>query len=166
MAQIETYPIPQFTQSEADKAFAEVLSNLKPTREDHARAPIEEAFNWTELAQQLGSDLEGTWYIAWFQSQQKPEFDAALMDDIHDAVYSAAKEGQGLLKFWYGDKDHERVGLALSFWISHEAAKKIIRSPIHARAYKHHGQFYDQYKIKRYHLAKKAGELGFHFEEF
>ncbi|KAG0175546.1 hypothetical protein DFQ28_008873 [Apophysomyces sp. BC1034] len=158
--------IPQFTQGEDDIAFQEALSLLKPTRDDFARIPIQDAFNWAEVAAQLGSDRAGTWYICWFQSTKKPTIDQTLMDALNDAVYEAAKQSRALLKFWSGDRDEQRLGLALSIWISYEAARKVIKSPVHGRAYRQQGQFYENHATKRYSLVKVEGELVFHFEEF
>lgn len=80
-----------------DHAFLDRASpKLHVVRDDYANAPIEEAFNWDEVAQTI-EDQEGDWYIVAFRSVRRATADNGQLFDADAEAQIEAIQSGGLL---------------------------------------------------------------------
>jgi hypothetical protein len=141
-----------------DFKFAEYLKVLQTITENYAYLPLEQIFNWDEVANQFDLDEEGDWYQVCFRSVRKPEANTKLLYDADLAAHNEAKECGGLLKYWYGDLNEHRECFATCIWSSREFSRIATRKPLHRKAVALTAQMYETYTLECYNIKKKRGE--------
>lgn len=113
----------------SDQLLTMALPQMEEARSDYAvhnAVNYNDAFNWSsvldtlrELAREEGYSWSQPrqYHVIAFYSQLYPEVKAskersALLYDLDEAAFSAAMEGGGLLKYWFGKPDEEGRNLA------------------------------------------------------
>ncbi|KAF7724067.1 hypothetical protein EC973_001400 [Apophysomyces ossiformis] len=144
-----------------DQEFLKVLPQLHEITDEYTQVPVQEAFNWNEVAALLGPEAEGDWFIVVFRSVRKATANSKLLYEADERAQREAAHSGGLLKYWYGDLNQHRECMAMCVWRSQEDARKATKKPLHRIAAQLAGEMYDIYDLERYSLVKKAGELVF-----
>ncbi|KAI6175363.1 hypothetical protein M3Y97_00680900 [Aphelenchoides bicaudatus] len=148
-----------------DFVFAEMaLPHLHIITPEYFSTSIEETFNWTEMAERLGAEWEGDWFIVAFRSVRKATACSEALYQADEKAHQEAIESGGLLKYWYGTLNEHRQCLAMCIWSSREFARLAIVKPLHLKAVSLTRQMYESYTLERYSLIKKRGECVFHIE--
>ncbi|KAJ3064553.1 hypothetical protein HDU98_012041 [Podochytrium sp. JEL0797] len=142
------------------------LDHFHAVTEDYFHASLPDCFNWDEVAERLGSEWEGEWFLVAFRSVRNHFADAKQLYDADALAHSEALESGGLLKYWYGSLNEKRECLAMCIWSSRDFAKLATRKPYHILAMSLAGRMYESYTLERWSLIKKKGEKTFHLEQF
>ncbi|KAJ3278890.1 hypothetical protein HDU79_001109 [Rhizoclosmatium sp. JEL0117] len=149
-----------------DLALAERgLDHFHAITEDYFHVPIPEVFNWNEVAELLGAEEEGDWYIVAFRSVRKVDADAKALYDADHLAHTEALESGGLLKYWYGSLNEKRECLASCIWSSRDFARQATKKPYHLLAMSLASRMYESYTLERWSLVKKKGETVFHLSQ-
>ena len=77
-----------------DKAFP----YFKQISDDIVHVPVSKVFNWDEMAQLLGEEVEGKWYMVAFYSTRKIDCEAKQLTEEDNYIQELAKQSGGLLK--------------------------------------------------------------------
>jgi hypothetical protein len=110
----------------SSQLFAKALTKFQPVRADYATADYTESFNFQEVVKtlKLFAKAEGyTWrktdfYVVSFRSQLKPDADPERLFELDAFSHQEAMASGGLLKYWYGVKDHNRRNLATCMYLA------------------------------------------------
>ncbi|RUS16805.1 hypothetical protein BC937DRAFT_90771, partial [Endogone sp. FLAS-F59071] len=82
-----------------DYVFNErALPYLHTITKEYAHVPLPDAFNWDEVAERLGIDEEGDWFIVAFRSVRSVHANAKQLYDADARAHEEAKKSGGLLK--------------------------------------------------------------------
>ncbi|BCR97470.1 uncharacterized protein AKAW2_30789S [Aspergillus luchuensis] len=111
------------TLNPASQLLAKALTLFHPIRPDYATAPYTESFNWDSvfgfLRKQAKSDgytwgkrHENLFYVVVFRSTLTADADGEKLHVLDEMSLREAVAGGGLLKYWFGNVDGERRGLA------------------------------------------------------
>jgi hypothetical protein len=119
--------------------LAKALTILQPIRDDYATAPYIESFNWQVVVDFLTdlSTLEGhqwqeqEFYVVSFRSRLFPNVDNHRLHELDAFSHQEAMSSGGLLKYWFGTKNHNYQNLAtcmfhLSFHFQHRGKQDIL----------------------------------------
>ncbi|KAI6195115.1 hypothetical protein M3Y96_01196600 [Aphelenchoides besseyi] len=148
-----------------DYRFAEKsLPYLHTVTRDYFHMPIETTFNWDEVADRLGIDEKGDWFIVAFRSVRKPSADTQALYNADALAHQEAIESGGLLKYWYGTLNELRQCLAMCIWSNRQFARAATVKPLHIQAVSLTRQMYESYTLERYRLIKHKGEAKFQIE--
>jgi hypothetical protein len=106
--------------STSSQLFAEALTIFQPIRDDYAIAEYTKSFNFEEVIKNfksLAKDQGYKWkttdfYVVTFRSQLKPDAEPERLFELDAFSHQEAMASGGLLKYWYGVKDHNRRNLA------------------------------------------------------
>lgn len=93
--------------------LAQALTALHNIRPDYATCPYAEAFNWSEVANNLRylvRTAKYVWtdqhfYIVVFRSQITPTTNRSHLSDLDRISHVEAMKSGGLLKYWFGVTD-------------------------------------------------------------
>ncbi|KAI2837140.1 hypothetical protein CBS147343_7008 [Aspergillus niger] len=107
----------------ATQLLAKALTLFHPIRPDYATAPYTESFNWDSVFAFLrnqaksegyawGRRHENIFYVVVFRSTLKADADGEKLHVLDEMSLREAVAGGGLLKYWFGNVDGERRGLA------------------------------------------------------
>ncbi|CAG8537058.1 4749_t:CDS:2 [Ambispora gerdemannii] len=147
-----------------DGEFTNSLKNLHIITTDYLRVPIEEAFNWNELAMSI-PDVKGEWYVVAFRSIRRADADDIALYEADSRAHEEAKLNGGLLKYCYSGLNERRECLAMCVWLNRDYARAANGKPHHIAAMSLASKMYDTYALERYRLLKSNGELFFKFEK-
>ncbi|KAJ7647345.1 hypothetical protein FB45DRAFT_196451 [Roridomyces roridus] len=149
----------------ASLSLHRALHHFKPSSENYAETPYDEAFNWDELA--LPADQEREWYCVVFRSKRKAGSDASSLYEADRKAHEEAIHNGGLLLYWYGlPNQHTGMNLATCIWQSRRHAIAAIARPHHFEAMKLAANSYEVYDLERHVLRKVAGSTGVTVEPF
>ncbi|KAG2221212.1 hypothetical protein INT45_013923 [Circinella minor] len=148
--------------------FDKALPHLKQISGDIVHVHVSKVFNWDEMAQLLGKEVEGEWYMVAFYSTRKVEYNKKQLNEEDNYIQQVAKQSGGLLKHWSGEANKDRESLTVNIWVDREhALNGIRRQPFHQKVSGSASKLYfDSYTLNRYKLIKRANETVFHFETY
>ena len=78
--------------------FDKALPHFKQISDDIVHVHVSKVFNWDEMAQLLGKEVEGEWYMVAFYSTRKVEYNEKQLSDEDNYIQQVAKQNGGLLK--------------------------------------------------------------------
>jgi hypothetical protein len=142
--------------SEAGEGAGGVLGGLRPTRDDHAVAPILESFNWAEC---LGSVEDADWYMVAFRSVRSLDADDRLLYELDALAHEEAISHTGLVHYFGGELDAERRCLSFCVWENRDRAASAAALPKHRDAIEAAVTMYDSYVLERYRITASGGEV-------
>jgi hypothetical protein len=104
----------------ANRLMALALTALHSATPDYAACEYEQAFNWSEVMEKLKSMAQEervvwkqqTFYVVEFRSKLKEAINTDLLFQLDEQSHAEAVESGGLLKYWYGSPDDEKLNLA------------------------------------------------------
>ncbi|PWN29417.1 hypothetical protein BDZ90DRAFT_230291 [Jaminaea rosea] len=115
------------------------------------------SFNWSSLS--LPKHIKGTWYGVLFLSRRRSGSESINLYEADRLSHEEAVRSGGLLAYWYGEPDEETGdNLATCIWTDRESAVRASKLPRHRQAVRHAGRAYEEFRLGRYKVVKKAGE--------
>ncbi|KAI9272627.1 hypothetical protein BDA99DRAFT_433014 [Phascolomyces articulosus] len=148
--------------------FDKAVPHFKQISDGLIKVPLSDVFNWNDMAERLGKEVEGKWYMVAFYSKRKVDCETKQLIEEDDYIHELAKKSGGLLQLWSGKMNEDRESLTVSIWVDREhALNGTRRQPFHRKASGHASKlFFESYKLERYNLIKRAGETVFHIETY
>eukprot|EP00897_Mesotaenium_endlicherianum_P006015 jgi/Mesen1/5441/ME000271S04469 len=142
------------------------LDALEPTlfaQTDPLTTPYEDCFKWKHIIESLQVEEGKLLYAVVFRSVRKESADTEELYAADAAAYEEARQGGGLLKYWYGTLNKRRECLATCIWESREAARGALGKAAHVKAMQLAAQMYYTYTLERYWIRlAKNGDNGKH----
>ncbi len=136
----------------------EACQRLSPTSPDHAKLPMEEAFNWFSCLDGIHFDRL---YLVVFRSVRRAAADLTLLKEHDDRAHAAALEDGGLIRYFKGEMNERRECLSFCLWESREQAVGASGGAFHQAAAQLSAEMYESYVLERYDLVKRQGRLYF-----
>ncbi|GKZ19000.1 hypothetical protein AbraIFM66951_001960 [Aspergillus brasiliensis] len=160
--------------------LAKALTLFHPIRPDYATAPYTESFNWDTVFAFLrnlaksegytwGKRRDNIFYVVVFRSTLSSEADGEKLHVLDEMSLREAVAGGGLLKYWFGNVDEERRGLATCVWRSREDARNGGSGPWHRRARGAAREMYERIEFTTLKLVvgeDEEGSWGWEFGEW
>jgi hypothetical protein len=130
------------------------FGRLEPVSPTYATVPIDEGFNWAEVAPEVEP---GSWYLVAFRSTRKPSADEDKLIAHDDRALHEAKRSRGFVHYFSGAINERRECLSFCLWESRERAEAAARLPAHAEAIRLADEMYDSYVLEYHALTKRPG---------
>lgn len=118
---------------------------LAPVSEAYAHLPVAEAFDWSEVASQLGP---GEWYLVAFRSMRKDGCDEARLCDLDERAHVEAASAPGFLFYYKGPLSTDRSCLSFCMWSSRAEARAAAGRPDHVTAVSVLDEMYERYTLE------------------
>ncbi|MDX2161393.1 MAG: hypothetical protein SF162_08730 [bacterium] len=125
---------------------------------DYSLLPIEEGFNWDEAFAAID---EGEWYLVVFRSKHRADADEAHLTFLDEQASSAASRTPGFMYYFIGTPLADGHCLSFCLWQSREAALVGASDPAHREAMIEGLPAFEYYRLERYYIHKRAGEVAF-----
>ena len=133
----------------------DALAALAPVSEAYATLPVAEAFDWSEVGQQLG---EGEWYLVVFRSVRRPDADEARLTKFDDRAHHEAEGAPGFVHYFKGPAAPDRSCLSFCLWTSRAEARAAAGRPQHVAAVSVLGEMYESYTLEFLRVTGRAGD--------
>ncbi|KAI9837925.1 MAG: hypothetical protein M1837_002664 [Sclerophora amabilis] len=162
------------TLGHTDRLFAQAMTWMQATREDYATAAYVDAFNWAFIVEKL-RDLAWAESFAWtttsfylivFRSQSLPSSDRVRLGLLDEMAHEEATASGGLLKYWFGQPDHQFRNLATCAWRSRADALRANTGKKHQRAMLALKEMYGTCALERFELTITNNVEGWSIAQF
>lgn len=140
----------------------DAFEGLAPVANDYAHLPVADAFDWTAVADQLGS---GEWYLVAFRSVRRAGCDEARLFDIDERAHLEAAGSPGFVFYYKGPLAIDRTCLSFCMWSSRAAARAAAGRPEHVGAVALLDEMYERYTLEFIRVTGTAGRP-LHFEPY
>lgn len=134
----------------------DALAALKPVSEAYATLPVAEAFDWSDVARQLG---EGEWYMVVFRSIRRIAADEIRLAEFDDRAHHEAASAPGFVHYFKGPAASDRSCLSFCMWTSRAEARAAAGRPAHIEAVSVLGEMYERYTLEFLRVTGRAGAL-------
>ena len=132
---------------------------LAPVSEAYAHLPVAEAFDWSDVAAELGP---GEWYLVVFRSMRRAGCDEARLSDMDERAHLEAASAPGFVFYYKGPLSTDRTCLSFCIWTSRVEARAAAGRPHHAEAAGLVGAMYERYTLEFLRVQRDAdGPLRF-----
>lgn len=138
--------------------FLEACQRISPIHPDYMNRPIEQGFDW-ELRLRGGSF--DSLYLVVFRSVRRATADLDLLREFDDRAYTEALGVGGLLRYFKGEMNERRECLSFCLWESRDQARAVAGGASHGRAAEITAAMYESYRLYRYNLVERDGQLLF-----
>jgi hypothetical protein len=132
----------------------DALAALKPVSEAYATLPVAEAFDWSDVARQLG---EGEWYLVVFRSIRRIAADEIRLAEFDDRAHHEAASAPGFVHYLKGPAAIDRSCLSFCMWTSRAEARAASGRPAHIEAVSVLGEMYERYTLEFLRVTGRAG---------
>jgi hypothetical protein len=139
--------------------------NATPVAVNYRVLPINEAFNWPAIFQELttkGRHPGDSPYLVVFRSVRKAGVDGAWVSQLDDAAHEEAKMSPALLHYFAGDLDEERRAMSWCLWTNIRDARTALHGAAHQIAVRSARELYDNFSIEMYDVTYEAGKVEFY----
>jgi hypothetical protein len=137
----------------------EPLASLQPVSERYATAPVADAFNWDEAADELGN---GEWYLVAFRSVRREGADEERLTHFDEMAHQEAAASPGFVHYFKGPRAHDGSCLSFCLWESRAHARAAAGQPAHVRAVGLLEEMYESYTLEFQRVTRVAdGRLTF-----
>lgn len=140
----------------------DALAALAPVSEAYATLPVAAAFDWTDVATQLG---EGEWYLVVFRSIRRVEADERRLAEFDDRAHHEAELAPGFVHYFKGPAAPDRSCLSFCMWTSRAEARAAAGRPAHQGAMTVLAEMYEAYVLEFLRVTGRAG-LPLQFEPY
>ena len=127
---------------------------LAPVSEAYAHLPVAEAFDWSDVASQLGP---GEWYLVAFRSMRKAGCDEALLSDLDERAHVEAATAPGFLFYYKGPLSTDRSCLSFCMWSTRAEARAAAGRPDHVSAVSVLDEMYERYTLEFVRVTGQPG---------
>ena len=118
---------------------------LAPVSEGYAHLPVAEAFDWSDVAAELGP---GEWYLVVFRSMRRAGCDAARLSDMDERAHLEAASAPGFVFYYKGPLSTDRTCLSFCMWTSRAEARAAAGRPDHVTAVSVLDEMYERYTLE------------------
>ena len=118
---------------------------LAPISDRYATLSVAEAFDWTDVAAQLGA---GEWYLVAFRSTRRKDADHARLTAYDDWAHDEAMHEPGFIHYFKGPLCVDGTCLSFCLWESRTHARAAAGKPRHAEAARLVGEMYERYTLE------------------
>ena len=125
---------------------------------NYSRLPIEAGFNWSEAFSDINC---GAWYLVVFRSRHRPDADDAYLTWLDERASHAASQHPGFLYYFIGTPRRDGHCLSFCLWHSRRDAVVAAADPAHQEAMVRGLPFFEHYRLDRYEVRKRHGNLMF-----
>ena len=132
----------------------DALAALKPVSEAYATLPVAEAFDWSDVARQLG---DGEWYLVVFRSIRRIAADEVRLAEFDDRAHHEAASAPGFVHYFKGPAASDRSCLSFCMWTSRAEARAASGRPAHIEAVSVLGEMYERYTLEFLRVTGRAG---------
>lgn len=132
----------------------DALAALKPASEAYATLPVAEAFDWADVARQLG---EGEWYLVVFRSIRRIAADEVRLAEFDDRAHHDAASAPGFVHYFKGPAASDRSCLSFCMWTSRADARAAAGRPAHTEAMSVLNEMYERYTLEFLRVTGRAG---------
>jgi hypothetical protein len=133
----------------------DALERLRPVSDRYASLPVEEAFNWVDVLDDMPA---AEWYMVAFRSVRKPEADEKLLDMYDEWAHREAESAPGYAHYFKGPMGVDGACLSFCFWSSRAEARAAAAMPSHARAAAITRETYASYTLEFHRVRRLAEE--------
>ena len=109
----------------------DAFDTLAPVSETYATLPVAAAFDWSDVAAQLG---EGEWYLVVFRSIRRIDADERRLAEYDDRAHNEAQSAPGFIHYFKGPAASDRSCLSFCMWTSRSEARAAAGRPDHVAA--------------------------------
>jgi hypothetical protein len=140
----------------------DAFDTLAPVSETYATLPVAAAFDWSDVAAQLG---EGEWYLVVFRSIRRIEADERRLAEYDDRAHHEAQSAPGFVHYFKGPAASDRSCLSFCMWTSRAEARAAAGRPDHVEAVSVLNEMYAAYALEFLRVTGRAGQP-LHFEPY
>ena len=123
----------------------DALDRLQPISDRYATLPIEQAFDWTDAARQLGV---GEWYLVVFRSIRRAGADEARLFEFDERAHAEAAGSPGFVHYFKGPSAPDGSCLSFCIWTGRAEARGAAGRPHHAEAVTLLDEMYEDYRLE------------------
>jgi hypothetical protein len=127
---------------------------LAPVSDAYATLPVAAAFDWTDVAQQLG---EGEWYLVAFRSIRRADADEIRLTAFDDGAHLEAQSAPGFVHYFKGPAANDRSCLSFCLWTSRAEARAAAGRPNHVEAVSVIEEMYEAYTLEFLRVTGRVG---------
>jgi hypothetical protein len=132
----------------------DALAALEPASEAYATLPVAEAFDWSDVARQLG---ESEWYMVVFRSIRRIAADEIRLAEFDDLAHHDAESQPGFVHYFKGPAASDRSCLSFCLWTSRAEARAAAGRPAHIQAISVLNEMYERYTLEFLRVTGRAG---------
>jgi hypothetical protein len=132
----------------------DALAALGPVSDSYAWLPIADAFDWSDVAQQLG---EGEWYLVAFRSVHRADADEARLAEYDERAHLEAAAAPGFVHYFKGPTASDGTCLSFCIWTSRAEARAAAGRPDHLEAISLLDEMYERYTLE---FLRVTGHVG------
>lgn len=136
----------------------DALAALAPVSEAYANLPVADAFDWTDVARQLG---DGEWYLVAFRSVRRADADEARLTAYDDRAHLEAERAPGFVHYFKGPAAADGSCLSFCLWTSRAEARAAAGRPHHVEAVSLISEMYERYTLEFHLVTGRDGRLTF-----
>jgi hypothetical protein len=133
----------------------DALAALAPVSDRYAVLPVADAFDWTDVARQLG---DGEWYLVVFRSIRRADADEARLTAYDDRAHAEAETSPGFVHYFKGPASADWSCLSFCLWTSRAEARAAAGRPDHVEAVSLIGEMYDRYTLEFLRVTGRSGQ--------
>jgi hypothetical protein len=131
---------------------------LVPVSDRYAVVPVADAFDWTDVARELG---DGEWYLVAFRSVRRPDADEARLAEYDERAHLEAAESPGFVHYFKGPTCTDGTCMSFCLWTSRAEARAASGRPNHLEAVTLLDEMYETYTLEFLRVTGEAGRLRF-----
>ena len=132
----------------------DALATLAPVSDAYATLPVEDAFDWREVARALG---DGEWYLVAFRSIRRAGADEARLNAFDDLAHLEAERAPGYVHYFKGPAGPDGACLSFCLWTSRAEARAAAGGPHHVEAVSLIAEMYERYTLEFLRVTGRAG---------
>jgi len=133
----------------------DALAALTPVSDAYAALPVEAAFDWSEVAKQLG---DGEWYMVAFRSIRRIDADNERLNVYDERAHVEAATAPGFVYYFKGPASPDRSCLSFCLWTSRAEARAASGKPDHVEAVSLLNEMYESYNLEFVRVTGRAGQ--------
>jgi hypothetical protein len=133
----------------------DALAALTPVSDAYASMPIAAAFDWSEVATQLG---DGEWYMVAFRSIRRIDADEARLCAYDERAHLEAAAAPGFVHYFKGPAASDRSCLSFCLWDSRTEARAAAGQRHHVEAVSLLNEMYDSYNLEFLRVTGRRGQ--------
>jgi hypothetical protein len=127
---------------------------LAPVSDAYAHLPVSDAFDWADVATQLGP---GEWYLVAFRSLRRARCDEGRLCDIDERAHQEAASSPGFVFYYKGPLAIDRSCLSFCMWTSRGEARLAAGGPDHVTAVSVLDEMYERYTLEFVRVTGRPG---------
>jgi hypothetical protein len=133
----------------------DAFDTLAPVSETYATLPVAAAFDWSDVATQLGA---GEWYLVVFRSIRRIDADDRRLAEYDDRAHHEAESAPGFIHYFKGPAASDRSCLSFCMWTTRAEARAAAGRPDHREAVSVLNEMYDAYALEFLRVTGRAGQ--------